>query len=277
MNVNDLSAKTEISVGRTFPAMLCVLALNSLQNPMMFTWAAPSAGPIGGAGFALPEALIDQSAWDAAAFEADFRERIYDPMVHAVDVLATWPYVTRLYTRISPHEMLADPFFEEVPDLGDVPNRLGAQRISRCCDTTVRLPGGREIVLVGGIWPQWSDEMPWAERIEEYQPAGPPATMVDNTELIDALVHRHFLEASCEPGGGTTGGEETTGDGDDSVGSDTSPITGDDSDSDGSAGADDSDGAAPLSCACSSRVGTPRAGLLFALFGGLLGFVRRRR
>jgi MYXO-CTERM domain-containing protein len=220
------------------------------------------------------ENLIDQQAWDAAGFEADFRERIYDPMVHSLEVLATWPYVTRLYTRISPHEMLADPFFEEVEGLGNVPNRLGAQRFNRCCDTAVRLPGGREVLLDQGAWPQWPDEMPWAERIEEFQPAGPPATMVDNTELIDSLVHQHFVSNTCEPGGGTTGGEETTGDG---MGSDTAGITGADSSSDGTAGAgSDTDGAAPISCACSSRHGGEATGGLLALLG-LLGLRRRRR
>ena len=32
----------------------CVLALNSLQNPMMLMPCGPSAGPTGGAGLALP-------------------------------------------------------------------------------------------------------------------------------------------------------------------------------------------------------------------------------
>src|SRR5690606_18349777 len=35
----------------------CVLALNALQNSMMLTPCWPSAGPIGGAGFALPAGI----------------------------------------------------------------------------------------------------------------------------------------------------------------------------------------------------------------------------
>ena len=43
--------------GITRPACFCVLALNSLQNCMMFTPAEPRAGPTGGAGFAAPAGI----------------------------------------------------------------------------------------------------------------------------------------------------------------------------------------------------------------------------
>ena len=222
------------------------------------------------------EELIDTQSWDPAAFEADFRERILDPMTHALDLLATWPYATRLYTRISPHEMIVDPFFEEVPELGDVPNRLGAQRNFQCCDTSVRLPGGREIVLVGGGWPEWSDEMPWAERVLEYQPAGPPAVLTDNGEIIDGLVHRHFLEATCEDVAGTTGGD---GGGTDSAGSGSSPVTG--GSSAGGSGGGSTDGDLEdetIGCACRAESSTRSGFVLYGLLAmGLLGLRRRRR
>ena len=54
MNVNDLSAYTVISTGRIMPDWSLVLALNSLQKPMILTPWAPSAGPTGGAGLAAP-------------------------------------------------------------------------------------------------------------------------------------------------------------------------------------------------------------------------------
>src|SRR5215212_5486466 len=54
MNVKLLSEKTVMTTGRIMPFWSFVLALNSLQNAMMLTPCAPSAGPTGGAGFAAP-------------------------------------------------------------------------------------------------------------------------------------------------------------------------------------------------------------------------------
>src|SRR5471030_505501 len=53
--VNDLSAKAVITTGIGMPGSIpWVCALNALQNSMMFRPRCPSAGPIGGDGFALP-------------------------------------------------------------------------------------------------------------------------------------------------------------------------------------------------------------------------------
>jgi hypothetical protein len=43
-----------MTTGRTLPGLSCVLALNCLQNSIIFNPAAPSAGPTGGEGFAAP-------------------------------------------------------------------------------------------------------------------------------------------------------------------------------------------------------------------------------
>src|SRR4249920_2512298 len=52
INSKDLSAYTVIRTGSIFPGLSWVLALNCLQNSMMFTPFEPRAGPIGGAGLA---------------------------------------------------------------------------------------------------------------------------------------------------------------------------------------------------------------------------------
>jgi hypothetical protein len=116
--------------------------------------------------------LIDAEAWDAAAFADAFSERIVAPLQHGQELLATWPYVTRLYTTISPHEMTVDPMFAENADLDDVANRHGALREQECCGNAMRLPGGRLVWMEGNVWPAWGDDMPWAERIEEYSERG---------------------------------------------------------------------------------------------------------
>ncbi len=170
----------------------------------------PPAGVDADAFYACPQCysrLADTSAWDATAFEARFREYITDPMDHATDLLVTWPYLTRLYTRLSPDEMTEDPMFAEVEGLADVPNRLGAQRTLECCGSVMELPGGRE-VAVEGVWPQWDSQMPFATRIQQYQPGGPPATEVDNGPLIDRIVAAHNASVACAE---SSTGEETSG------------------------------------------------------------------
>ena len=55
MNVKLLSAYAVMITGIGRPGSTpCVCALNALQNSMMFSPRWPSAGPIGGLGFALP-------------------------------------------------------------------------------------------------------------------------------------------------------------------------------------------------------------------------------
>src|SRR5205814_8593861 len=54
MNVKLRSAYAVINTGMIRSPSLAVRALNSLQNCMMFRPCCPSAGPTGGAGFALP-------------------------------------------------------------------------------------------------------------------------------------------------------------------------------------------------------------------------------
>src|SRR5262252_7531826 len=54
MNVKDRSAYTVITTGIVISPMLAVRALKVLQNSIMLTPCCPSAGPIGGAGFAFP-------------------------------------------------------------------------------------------------------------------------------------------------------------------------------------------------------------------------------
>ena len=161
--------------------------------------------------------IIDYDTWDGSAFSQAFRERIVDPLDHARELLEMWPYVTRLYTRISPHEMLSDPMFGETPNLPDVAHRHGAERNDDCCRVTMRLPGGREVLMpTRSTWPQLPAEMPWAERIEEFQPVGPPVTMVDNTALIDTLLAAHNAQEGCsedDTDGWDDGGRGSRGDG----------------------------------------------------------------
>lgn len=152
---------------------------------------------------------IDLGKWDDAAFSKDFADRIEKPGQHAVALLAKWPYLTRLFTTLSPAEMTLDPIFMPWPGLPTVTPTQTAVRRTTCSGKSVMLlPDGREVALSSfGQWPTWDSQMPWVETIEEYQADGDIVTLVDNTEIIDAeLLEWNDLRGwNGGGGGGATG------------------------------------------------------------------------
>lgn len=220
--------------------------------------------------------LIDAGAWDAAAFVAAYRDRIVDPGQHAWEILGAYPYLTRMYTTISPHEMTEDPFFYANPDLQDVDLRssLGTNFLECDGDTVFTLPDGRQVFIPAGQgWPEFPGEMPWAEDVERMLPTGSPESLEDNTALIEAQLAEYNCQYdfpspdACAGTGGTdTGPGDTDGDsgpgGTDSGGSSDSTSAGS---SDGGAtdgatggpgstdGADSGGGAVVTSSGCACR------------------------
>ena len=224
--------------------------------------------------------LIDAEAWDEADFIAAYNERIVAPMQHAEDLLETWPYLTRLYTRISPDEMTNDPMFAENDALDDVAARNGAERQQDCCGNAMRLPGGRMVWLdaTTGGWPAWADTMPWAEIVEEFAPTGgPPIVLTDATAAIDGLLQQWNAANACS-NGGDTDGEDTTvsGGGNSGGGGGTVSGGGDGGTSGGGASGGQMDGGTD-SCACTSQPQGGRSWMLLVLGLGLAAARRRRQ
>lgn len=231
------------------------------------------------------ERLVDLSNWDEAAFIGRYREYISDPMVHATDLLQTWPYLTRLYSRISPSEMTADPMFAEVEGLGGVPNILGAQRNTDvCCNDSVVLPDGATVRLASGNWPSWSAEMPNAAVIQQYQPGAPPADEFNNLAAINEQLNSYNqavearLQCDGETGGpfgtSSSGGDgDTSSEGGDPVGSTSQGST--TGGSSGGTSTGEAPGALDDDGGCRSGGGVP--GWLATLFGMALAATRRRR
>jgi MYXO-CTERM domain-containing protein len=163
---------------------------------------------------------IDLAAWNnGAGFAADLQERVIDPARHARDLVQAWPYLSRLYTTISPNEMTDDPLFQINPDLGDVPNLRIATRMNLCDTATVlvTLPDGREVYAENSAtWPAFPEAMPWEEEVEQIALVGQPQPLVDNTQTIDRLLaewnaaHKP-LEASTGTGTGTDTATGTAG------------------------------------------------------------------
>jgi MYXO-CTERM domain-containing protein len=208
------------------------------------------------------EAQIDLTAWDPALFSKDLEERLIAPGKHAVDLLNTWPYLTRMYTTISPAEMLEDPIFRQNPNLPEVPSLRNAQALLRCDGHgTWTLPDGREVFVPNnGPWPDFDVELPYEEEVQQTSIKGAPMTIVNNTAAINKALddwNRKMdpVEGQLPPGAepGDTDTDTDTGTGGSS----------------GGLGGDDQ------GCNCDVNTGT---GGMIASLGllGLLGLRRRR-
>jgi hypothetical protein len=203
------------------------------------------------------EADIDPLAWDGALFAKDLDERIIKPGKHAVDLLEQWPYLTRMYTTISPEEMLEDPIFRQNPNLAEVPALQQATRLLRCDGhATWTLPDGREVFVPNnGPWPDFDVELPYEEEIQATSIKGAPMTLVNNTAMINKALADWNLKNDPVEGQLPAGASETETETDTSGG--------------GQSGDDQG-------CGCDVRSGA--GGLLGSLFTlGLLGLGRRRR
>jgi MYXO-CTERM domain-containing protein len=135
-------------------------------------------------------------------------ERIVAPGQHAAQVLAENPYLTRMYTIISPHEMIEDPMFHENAGLDDVPNvRTGTRRILCNGDSLWTLPDGREVyVPATASWPDIGGDEYWEEEVTEVPPVGAPFVLVNNTEAINGLLAAYNAEVGDGAGCGCRGG-----------------------------------------------------------------------
>jgi len=144
---------------------------------------------------------VDETAWDPAGFAAALEEQVVGPAEHAVEVLGANPYLTRLYTMISPGEMTIDPLFHERADLPEVSSQWTATLQSGCEEEPDRLvlDDGVSIVLDElGQLPLFPD-MTAAVRIEELPLTGAPAVLLDTT--ADDMARLSAWNESHSPSG----------------------------------------------------------------------------
>ena len=144
---------------------------------------------------------IDLTAWSATGFSMRLDERIIEPAQRAVALIEANPYLTRMYTTISPNEMMADPIFKLNNTLADVSNINFATQTNHCSGgATITLPDGREVMFPDATditWPDFGAEMPWEEEVDQENMAdnAPLINLVDNTEQINDLLEQYNKEA----------------------------------------------------------------------------------
>jgi MYXO-CTERM domain-containing protein len=222
--------------------------------------------------------LVDIDAWDSAGFAAALAERIIDPGLHAVDLVEIWPYLTRLHTTMSPHEMTVDPMFQPAPALGDVSNELVTQSLDLCGDDA----GERYKVPFGMVTlpvcldesQQWPTKLQGhaARRIEQIPPMGPPQVLEDFTAAILSAHAAHQLESACADSGDDEGNSD---EGDSDEGDEGGATEGGGETSDASLVG----GGNNVGCSCRSNGSGASPGTALGLLGlaSLVGGWRRRR
>jgi MYXO-CTERM domain-containing protein len=222
---------------------------------------------------------IDAMKWNGGAeFSAALLDRIIEPGLHAVDLLDTWPYLTRMFTTISPNEMMEDPIFHINPDLGEVPQLNICTNYILCNgDSVVTVPDGREVYVPGGtIWPDIPGEDWWEEEVQTIGLKGAPMTLVNNTAgITKKLIEWNLTHGWPREPVDTSGDVPTTGD---VSGTGTTSSGGS-----GGTGESSGDAGPPLAgepgCACRSEEGEGGPAGSLGLLGllGLLGARRRRQ
>ena len=161
------------------------------------------------------EAMIDQELWgDGTAFSTAYDERIVAPGQRALTLLETKPYVTRMYTTISPAEMNEDPMFAENPDLPEIPRIRIAEKLNRCDGHAEwTLPDGRNVFVPDdGPWPLFPEEMPWEEETQQMLLVGAPQVLNTNTETINTMLEEwNTANRPSYDSGSDTAGEDSEG------------------------------------------------------------------
>jgi hypothetical protein len=126
--------------------------------------------------------------FDPAAFVAELDERVIMPLRKAQLMLDSQPYLTRLYSTVSPDEMTRDPFFHLNAKLPPVSNVHTAKGTGVCTsdgfikDIVLTLKDGAQIMIPGPIRRFGSPPAPWvggagedaARRIELVSTFGEP-------------------------------------------------------------------------------------------------------
>ena len=163
-----------------------------------------------------PDCYDDRGIEIDGAALADALEREYDAPREQLNALFEQnPYLTRLYSTLSPAEMTLDPEFAFNPDLGEVPNnRVAVQRVG--CDFEGNLRFGRAVIetpsgirfrLQDGVNPnvirRQAGEtvrgmgVPGAQVIQRTLTAGPAEVQSDRTPDIEEMNPIALNDGGC--------------------------------------------------------------------------------
>ena len=142
--------------------------------------------------------------FNTLAFMDALSAEVVEPMLETSELMASLPYVTRFYTTLSAPEMDLDPLFDFNPDLEDVNNVHGAERVIECdpsipfsdAPSRIELEDGRVVRLPPGArtWPWNPDEdgaPPANAIVAQLSTNGPGTVVTDNSAAIEQALRQH--------------------------------------------------------------------------------------
>ncbi len=157
--------------------------------------------------------------FDPVQLTNDIEERIVKPTLAAGQLFRDHPYMTRMFTTLSPEEMTRDPVFSFNPDLPEVSN-VHSGRLIYYCDqwgsntdqgTTPALlitESGWELPLPAGTDanPWVLREMPFSRFTQVLREEGSAETVTDKSEAIKNALQRGARSGGCSVASGDTRG-----------------------------------------------------------------------
>lgn len=148
----------------------------------------------------------DDITVDGEALAMQIETAINPPREDLIRLVGQHPYLTRLYSTLSSHEMTQDPLFAENPDLDAVSNQYNATQYIRCgsdgepdfAGATIETDSGLRFRLAEGANPNVirrqdgetvrGEGVPAARVIEQHLVAGQPMVQSDRTaEIADSM------------------------------------------------------------------------------------------
>ena len=131
--------------------------------------------------------------------EAVFREieaRIIKPLQDLQSLFDSGAWLTRLYMRGAPADLMVDPTFGFNPRLPAVSNTQTAGLRLECgpehyyfdAPTSIELPGGGVLRSIGGKWPSAASTLPANAVIRQHGTSGRGIVIQDNTAEIDQVL-----------------------------------------------------------------------------------------
>jgi hypothetical protein len=147
-----------------------------------------------------------QWTFDPAALTQEITTAVVQPTQAAAKLFATYPYLTRLFTTLSPEDMTRDPVFSQNPFLPDVPLAHVATMNLVCApppayvDGKLRTEEGFVVDYGNGYALGTIPVLPGSLRIEILREDGLPEVVTDNGAAIAALLGE-LPPGQAPPGG----------------------------------------------------------------------------
>ena len=148
-----------------------------------------------------PDAYRGTAQVDIPLFFETLRDDVVGPVLETQRLIASRPYLTRLYSTMSSDEMTVDPAFDYNPDLADISNLHVAQQYIECtADKTeyeapwrIELPQGGVIRGEGGgyygTWPIALDALPANLKIVQLSTSGAGEVLENNSDEIGTMLY----------------------------------------------------------------------------------------